>query len=162
MTTNLSHLSLPPTLNPPLTGREAIVDAAYRVLLGFDTNDPELFTSAFAEEATFDLSGRVTQGRDAILSDLFHDRVSKLDTMHYLTNIRINITDGDTRARMSASMLAQHCFGGEGMKADGAKYLAGGLCVIEFVKVEGEALWKVTSWKIHVHWADGDSSVELE
>lgn len=41
--------SLPTTLTPALSSREAIADAIYRCVLGLDTNDSALFDSALED-----------------------------------------------------------------------------------------------------------------
>lgn len=45
-----SPFSLPAVLNPPMTSREAVVDALYRCVMAFDTPDTALFDSSFMPE----------------------------------------------------------------------------------------------------------------
>lgn len=155
---NLSAWSLPTALFPPLSGREAVVDAAYRAVLGLDTNDVKLFESAFTEDASININGNVTAGRKALVSGLF-GKISKLDTTHYLTNIRINISDGETKAMMSASSMAQHFLGGNGMDFEAKRFTSGSLYLLDLVRDDKEGVWKVTSWKIQPVWGEGDVSI---
>ncbi|CAG8907094.1 unnamed protein product [Penicillium egyptiacum] len=105
--------SLPAALNPALSGRDAIADVLYRCVLGLDTNDMALFDSSFTSTATFSINGKVSSGLPAIHTNCF-EVVSKLDTTHFVTNIRINIADSGVKAAATASALAQHYRGGKG------------------------------------------------
>jgi uncharacterized protein (TIGR02246 family) len=52
---------------PTLADREAIEATIYRYARGLDRRDPDLYASAWSEDAVFDLGGgRVFEGRDAI------------------------------------------------------------------------------------------------
>ncbi|THC98781.1 hypothetical protein EYZ11_001760 [Aspergillus tanneri] len=106
-------------------GRDAIADALYRCVLGLDTGDSALFDSAFTSTATLSMNGRVSEGLPAIHADCF-DVIAKLDTTHFVTNIRINIADGGAKASMTASALGQHYRGGKGLQPDQTRLLAGG------------------------------------
>lgn len=153
----LNTWSLPTTLSPPLSGRDAVADAVYRALLGFDTNHLDIFKSAFNEDSTFTVNDKVTEGLDKIVSELF-GMVSKLDTTHHLTNMRINI-DG-AKATLSATVLAQHYRGGTGTDPKAERYLAGGLYLLDLVKGNGDVeVWKIASWKIQIIWGEGDATV---
>jgi hypothetical protein len=90
--------SLPANLKPDLSGREAIADAVYRCVTSFDTEDEALFKSAFTSDAVFELNGTVMNGLEAIHAQCYGS-VSKLDTTHFLTNLRINILEEDSKAR---------------------------------------------------------------
>ena len=51
-------MALPAVLTPALDTREAVTDALHRFMLGMDTNDSELFDSAFTQAVRWDLFGR--------------------------------------------------------------------------------------------------------
>lgn len=148
--------SLPASLSPALTGREAIADAVYRFLLGLDTSDSALFNSAFLPESTFELNGRVHEGLSAIHTGCF-EPIAKLDTTHFVTNIRINIADGGAEAALTASGLAQHYREGKGMEADQPRLLGGALYYADLVRDEGEGgLWRIKAFKMNTTWVEGD------
>ncbi|KAL2827796.1 hypothetical protein BDW59DRAFT_143835 [Aspergillus cavernicola] len=150
--------SLPPTLSPALTGREAITDTLYRCVLGLDTNDATLFDSAFIPSATFAINDKVSTGLPAIHTDTF-DVITKLDTTHFLTNIRINIAEDGLTASATASALSQHYGGGKGVEPAQPSLMAGSLYFVELVKEEGSGLWKIEAFKMRVSWAEGDWAV---
>ncbi|KAB8238568.1 hypothetical protein BDV23DRAFT_190640 [Aspergillus alliaceus] len=150
-------MSYPKNL-PSLSTREAITDALHRCILGFDTADSALFDSAFTEDATFNLNGRLLEGLDAIRTGCY-DHISTLDTTHYTNNIRVNVKDGESKASLTASALAQHYRPGDGIKAGTPYFLAGSLYSFELVRDEQEGLWKITHWKLKIVWAEGDWSI---
>lgn len=155
--TSLHAWSLPTTLTPPLSGREAVADAAYRALLGFDTNRLDLFQSAFTQDATLTMhDGEPTSGLGNIVSWLF-SKMSKLDTTHHLTNIRINIDEASNRATLSANVLAQHYCGGKGADPKAAGLLVGALYMLDLVKEDGDVeIWKIARWRVQSMWREGD------
>lgn len=154
---SLSDWSLPVKLNPPLTGREAVIDAVYRALLGCDTNNRSLFESAITENTAFIMDHDTIQGDENIISKVF-ERVAKLDTTHSMTNIRVNI-DG-VRAVFTATALAQHRRGGTGIDPKSDQWLVGGLYLVDLVREDADVeVWKIETWRIQKIWAIGDHSV---
>lgn len=152
----MSITSLPVTLTPPFTSeREAVADAIYRAVLALDTDDTTLFKSSVTDDTVCDLNGTVMNGIDAIIAH----PVWKLDTTHHISNLRINITDGASKAQVTCSGLAQHYRAGEGMKPGAAPLLAGSLYWIELVKDAGDGLWKFKHWKIKTTWGHGEWGV---
>ncbi|KAL4782110.1 hypothetical protein BJX76DRAFT_369398 [Aspergillus varians] len=154
----MSIPSLPATLTPPLTGREAITDAIYRCVLAFDTNDLALLKSSFTNDAVFDLNGKIMDGFDAIVTECY-DSISKMDTTHFLSNMRVNVLDGGEKSEMTCSALAQHYRGGEGMKAGAVPVLVGGLYWIRLVRDGEDELWKIEHFKLRSTWGQGDWGV---
>ncbi|CAG7947177.1 unnamed protein product [Penicillium nalgiovense] len=150
--------SLPASLNPALSGRDAIADALYRCVLGLDTNDLALFDSSFTPTATFSINGKVSLGLPAIHTDCF-DVIKTLDTTHFVTNIRINIADSGVKAAATASAIAQHYPGGKGNEASVPSLLAGAQYYAELVKDEGSALWKIETFRAVTPWSEGDWGV---
>lgn len=152
--------SLPVTLNPPLSGREAVADAVYRALLGLDTNDAKLFESGLTEDVIFTVNESTTHGREALVSGSFA-KLSKLDTTHFLTNVRVHIDEGGATASLTASALSQHYRGGEGMDPKAERYLAGTLYFLDLVRDDDEAggIWRVKNWKIRTSWNEGNVAI---
>jgi hypothetical protein len=72
-------MSLPHLLTP-LTEREAVTDAVYRAIEGFDNNDVSIFDSAFSgQNVVFDLNGNVINGTDTIRTGIIA-KVGPMDT----------------------------------------------------------------------------------
>lgn len=150
--------ALPAALSPALTPREAITDALYRCVNGLDTNDKALFESAFTKEAIFDLNGNVMEGLPAISTGIY-DMIVKMDTTHFVTNVRVHI-EGETKGSVTATALAQHYHGNQGLEPGAANFLAGSLYWGDLVKDEADGgLWKFTSWRMKTSWGTGDQSV---
>lgn len=150
-------MALPSAL-PSLSVREAIIDAIYRGVIGLDTADDALFDSAFTQDAILDINGTVLNGLSAIHTGCY-DTVSKLDTTHFITNVRVDINDGESKASMTASALAQHYRHQQGREPGAARLLAGGLYFIDCVKDDKDGLWKMKHWKLKSIWAEGDWGV---
>ncbi|KAJ5280634.1 hypothetical protein N7478_006006 [Penicillium angulare] len=154
----MSIPALPVSLSPPLSGRDAVADALYRCVIGLDTADEALFKSAFTIDAVFDINGTIMNGLEAIMSECYVN-IAKMDTNHFLSNIRINIMDGDSKAQVTCSALAQHYRGGEGMKPGSEPLLAGSLYWVELVNDSADGLWKVKHWTLKSSWGQGDWTV---
>ncbi|EKV11921.1 hypothetical protein Pdw03_6904 [Penicillium digitatum] len=150
--------SLPAILTPALSSRDAIADAIYRCVLGLDTNDSALFDSAFTSTATLSINDKISSGLPAIHTDCF-DVISKLDTTHYVTNIRINIADSGVKAVATASVIAQHYGSGKGLQPNQPRLLAGALYYVDLVKDDSSELWKIETFKMTRSWAEGDWGV---
>jgi hypothetical protein len=148
-------LALPAQLNGALTDREAIADALYRGVLAFDHADEDLLRSAVTEDVAGEIAGASSQGIAELKTTVF-DRVAKLDTTHFLSNMRISI-ESATTAKVTCSALAQHVRPGKGFEPGPNKFLAGALYLCDVVKV-GD-LWKIKTWNAKIIWADGDPSV---
>jgi hypothetical protein len=140
----ISTMALPAALSPALSDREGVADALYRFIVGLDTNDVALFESAFTRDGVFNINGRTFDGLDNIRTGCY-EPVSKLDTTHFPSNIRINVTG--SKATMSASALAQHYRGGTGRETGAPRYMTGGLYLLDLVKDDTEGLWKIKHFK---------------
>ncbi|CAK96479.1 hypothetical protein CBS63078_8472 [Aspergillus niger] len=153
---------IPISLNhpPDLQTRDDIIDALYRAVLGFDTTDTRLFDSALFPDSTFDLFGNVMKGLPAIHTECF-DKISKLDTTHFLSNIRVSMVEGDpNKAKVTASTLAQHYRPGEGNVDDTSRLLGGAFYYCDVERdVAGDGLWKLRNWVIKLIWTEGDKGV---
>ncbi|KAL2836898.1 hypothetical protein BJX68DRAFT_274314 [Aspergillus pseudodeflectus] len=154
---------LPALLSPTPTVREAVTDAITRFLVGLDTSDKSLFESAFTPTATLSTNGNVFQGLPAIITGCY-DLIGKLDTTHFLTNVRINVEEGEggKRARVTASVLSQHYRPGEGLRGAGNgkdALVMGSLYWVEVVRDEEEGegeFWRVQHLTLQSMWADGE------
>ncbi|OJJ07705.1 hypothetical protein ASPVEDRAFT_202708 [Aspergillus versicolor CBS 583.65] len=143
---------------PGLSTREAIADVLHRAVLAFDTADRPLLISALMPDVVFNIDGAVMDGIDQVLSQGY-DKVSKLDTSHIVSNVRINAVDGESLASMTASVLSQHYRLGTG-KVPGAEYfMAGSLYFIDAVKDETDGLWKIKNWTVKITWTIGNHQV---
>ncbi|KAG5925486.1 hypothetical protein E4U42_004246 [Claviceps africana] len=155
-------MALPISL-PGLTQTEAITDALYRVLAGFDRNDLTVFTSAIADgdHVTMELDDGTGmpafKGRAAILTDVF-GFVSSLDTTHMATNVRVLIR-GDDKASLVCLVSGQHTPPGRAKEPTGPKYLVGAEYEMQLVRDAADGLWKIEKWVARVLWAQGDLDV---
>ncbi|KAI9740848.1 MAG: hypothetical protein M1818_004453 [Claussenomyces sp. TS43310] len=148
-----------PHILTSLTEREAIADALQRAVIGFDSNDVSIFNSAWSgPDAVFDLNGNIINGLDAIRTQVL-DIVGPLDTMHMISNVRVDVKDGASTASLTAYALSQHCPPGRGGEPDGPKYLAGTTYFLDLVKDQRDGLWKIQKWVIKIIWTQGDRSV---
>ncbi|KAH7304326.1 hypothetical protein B0I35DRAFT_445529 [Stachybotrys elegans] len=146
-----------------LTTREAIVDAMSRALSGVDRNDSDLFVSAWAgEEVSFEING---DGEQKLLPNLSVIRkhilghIGPMDTTHNVSNIRIEVEDGASIARLTATSLAQHCPAGKGKDVDAPKYLVAGEYSGEVIQDVADGVWKLKRLALNVIWKQGDESV---
>ncbi|KAK9482352.1 hypothetical protein V1527DRAFT_476622 [Lipomyces starkeyi] len=150
-------MALPGAL-PSLGVREAITDALYRCVIGLDTADIALFDSAFTQDASFDLNGKVLDGLNAIHTGCY-DFIAKLDTTHFITNIRVDIKYGESKASVTASALALHYRPQQGLEPGATRLMTGSLYFVDCVKDDKDGLWKVTHWKLKSIWTEGDWGV---
>lgn len=151
-------MSLPITLTPALSGREAVADAINRCVFGLDSADSALFRSAFTEDAVADLNGTIMDGQDAIYSQLY-ELIAKLDTTHFITNMRINVADSGSKASATCSALAQHYRGGTGLEVGATHLLVGSLYWLDLTMDDKDGLWKIKAWKLKSTWDLGDWGV---
>ena len=147
-----------------LTPREAIADALYRAILGFDRNDETLLESACAgEDISFEIrvDGQVAQSASGFsnIKKTVFALVGPMDTTHTLSNIRIDVKDGADTAHVATTAVAQHCPPGQGKVPDAPKLLVGGQYLVDVVKDKKDGLWKIKKWVLEVIWRQGDASV---
>jgi hypothetical protein len=151
-------MSHPQTLTG-LTEREAIADAMYRVIIGFDKNDVPMFNSAFADnDVVLVFRGTKIKGVDCIKAQLL-DFVGPMVTTHMISNVRVDLKEGAKTASLTAFALAQHCPPGRGEEMDGPKYLAASEYFIDVLKDETDGIWKIKKWTAKLIWTQGDASV---
>lgn len=142
-----------------LTPREAITDTLYRAIIAFDRNDAELLNSAFAgEDVSLSGAGREINSLTALRTQVLA-HVGPMDTMHMISNVRVEVKDGADTASLTAYALAQHCPPGRGKEPDAPKYLVGGEYAMDLVRDEADGLWKIKKWVFNIIWRQGDASV---
>lgn len=73
-----------------------------------------LFHSAFTEDAIWDVNGTILNGLEAIHTECYNI-IFKLDTTHFIINVRVDVEADRIRATMTASALAQHYHQGQGL-----------------------------------------------
>lgn len=147
-----------------LTPREAITDALYRAIIGFDQNDIPSFESAFiGENVTFELDAGENEQMKveslSIIRDVVLAQVGPMDTTHSISNVRVDIKDGADSASLTCNVLAQHCPPGKGKDPNGPKYLVAGEYSIDLLEDKTEGLWKIKKWVLKVIWRQGDASI---
>lgn len=148
-----------PHILTSLTEREAITDALYRAVLGFDFNDAAIFNSAFiGEDATFVFNEEVIQGLETIRTR-FLVPVGPMDTTHTISNVRVDMKEGASTAKLTAYALAQHCPPGKGLDPNGLKFLASAIYSVDVVKDKSDDVWKIEKWVMKLIWTQGDPSV---
>ncbi|KAK8107027.1 uncharacterized protein PG998_009040 [Apiospora kogelbergensis] len=151
-------------LGADMTPREAVADIINRGTAAFDLGDAALLESAFTEDAAMAISGiNRFEGLAAIRADCFTP-VSKLDTVHMASNVRVLFADGDgasaKKATATANFQANHYRAGEGVKPDAVGFTTGGIYTLDCVKDEGDkGLWRARSWEVELTWTLGDQSV---
>jgi len=161
-----SPFSLPAVLNPPLTGREAVVDALYWCVMAFDTADTALFDSSFMPDGVFEINRRAMEGLPEIHATGLA-LVFKLDTTHLVTNVRVHMRTGTTtagvveeenEASLTATVLVQHFARGKGMEPGQQSLMSGSLYRAELTR-DMDGLWKFRHLQIKSTWVQGDYSV---
>ncbi|KAJ5758370.1 hypothetical protein N7520_005526 [Penicillium odoratum] len=146
-----------PAALPSFTTPEAITDTLHRAVLAFDTADRSLLESSFLSDAVFDLDGRVMNGMDEARTQCF-DIVSKLDTTHFVSNVRIDYVEGASTASMTASALSQHYRPNTGKTPGATNFMGGSLYYLDVVR-DTDGLWKIKTWRMKLIWTTGDVGV---
>lgn len=148
-----------PHILTSLTEREAITDALYRAVLGFDLNDTAIFKSAWiGEDVTFVFNEEVVQGLETIRTR-FLVPVGPMDTTHTISNVRVDLKEGASTAKVNAYALAQHCPPGKGLDPNGPKFLASAIYAVDVVKDKSDGVWKIGKWAMKIIWTQGDTSI---
>ncbi|KAL4893538.1 hypothetical protein BDV59DRAFT_201723 [Aspergillus ambiguus] len=148
---------LPATLaGPPLSDREAIADACYRAFLSIDQSSEELLKSCVTPDIYTDIAYKVCNGYDELVTKVWTNVSERVDTIHYLTNMRVSV-DTETTARVTFNAMAVHCLLGKGYEPDSQKFTTGALYSCDAVKVDD--VWKLKVMKSKHVWSTGDRSI---
>ncbi|VUC34037.1 unnamed protein product [Clonostachys rosea] len=150
---------LPAKLSGVLSDREQIADTLYRLVLAFDHADSDLLQSALTDDVVVEIVGFPNSKGISGLKESIYNRVSKLETTHSLSNIRVSI-ENVTTARASCTSVAQHVRPGKGFEQGPHKLLGGGFYICDLIK-EGD-LWKIKDWKAKPIWYDGEPAIAHE
>ena len=142
-----------------LSRREAVADALHRCVLGLDSDDRDLFESACLtnESMIFIGGGFALEGWTAI-NEVF-ERVFTLITTHVISNIRVQLKDGQDTAFLTAHAISYHVRPDDALKQEDTSYTAGSLYSINLVRDGNDGLWKIKRWEIKVLWTTGDKAV---
>jgi hypothetical protein len=158
-------MKVPMALSPPSAAdRDAITDCIHRLMLGMDTNDAELFDSALAQDAKWELHIKTLNNLDEIHEQCYDSDIIKLDTTHYVTNIRIHVADGGSEASVSTLYEAHHYRGGRGTVAGTHRYSTGGVYFMKLIKdkVNADGAWKINYMKMKPIWTEGDRLLVMQ
>lgn len=154
----MSHATHHPHTLHHLTPREAIADALYRALLGFDHHDVGIFNTAWlSDDVTLSLNGDVVTGLPTIRSR-FLETVGPMDTTHMTSNVRIQIHDGAVTetASLTAYAVATHALPGKGCEVGAVKFTSGSEYSLQLVKDVKDEVWKIKRWDMKLIWTEGD------
>ncbi|KAF5965625.1 c6 zinc finger domain-containing protein [Fusarium coicis] len=141
---------------PPLSDRDAIADACYRAFLCIDQSSEELLKSSVTPDIYTDIAFKVCNGYDELKNNVWTNVSERVDTVHYLTNMRVSV-DTEVTARVTFSAMAVHCILGKGYESDSTKFTTGAFYHCEAVKVDD--LWKLKTMKSSHVWSTGDRSI---
>lgn len=141
---------------PPLSDRDGVADACYRAFASIDHPDKELLLSSAAPDIQTDIAGKTCNGIDELQSKVLNNVSNKLDTIHYLTNMRVSI-DTATTARVTFMAQAVHCRLGKGYEPGPNKFTTGAIYNCDAVKMDD--LWKLKVMKSSHVWGEGDPSI---
>jgi hypothetical protein len=152
-----------PITLPSLTTTEAISDCIHRAVQGIDLNDLSLWESAWtknrSEAFTEMIDGPSLTGLDQINQFVF-ERVGPLDTLHQISNIRVQHKEGEEKAEVTNYAVAWHFPKGEGAKTEGGrKLVSGGMYYLD-VEWDGEdGVWRTRKWRARILWREGGAEV---
>lgn len=141
---------------PPLTDREAIEDACYRAFASIDHASEELLEATATPDIYTDIAFKACEGYDELKSKVWINVAERVDTVHYLSNVRVSV-DTETTARVTFNAQAVHCILGQGYEPDSPKFITGAFYACDAVKVDD--LWKLKTMKSTHVWSTGDRSI---
>ncbi|EFX04987.1 c6 zinc finger domain containing protein [Grosmannia clavigera kw1407] len=138
---------------PPLSDREAIADACYRAFLSIDQSDEKLLKSSVTPDVYTYIAFKACHGYEELRDNVWTKVHSLIDTVHYLTNMRVSV-DSETTSRATFNAMAVHCVLGKGYETDSPKFNSGAFYNCDAVKVDD--VWKLKTMKSTHVWATGD------
>ncbi|PYI02378.1 hypothetical protein BO78DRAFT_454185 [Aspergillus sclerotiicarbonarius CBS 121057] len=143
---------------PPLSDRDAVADACFRAFASIDQSNEELLKSSVTDDVYTDIAFKVCDGYDELRNKVWTNVSERVDTVHYLTNMRVSI-DTETTARVTFCAMAVHCIVGKGYEElDSTKFTTGAFYNCDAVKVE-EGWWKLKVMKSTHIWGTGDRAI---
>ncbi|KAI1781280.1 hypothetical protein F4818DRAFT_398596 [Hypoxylon cercidicola] len=141
---------------PPLSDREAVADICYASFASLDHGDEQLLMSVVTPDIHTFIAGKTCDGAADLKAKVFDHVGVKLDTVHYLTNMRVSV-DTPTAATVTFAAQAVHCRPGKGSEPGPNKYTTGAHYRCAAVKADG--VWRLSEMESNHLWADGDRSV---
>lgn len=138
--------------------REAVIDGLYRVLHAYDEGDVNLFETGWTSDAKFVLGTKVLDGYEAIRNQAV-SHVFPKDTLHQVSNIRVDINQGGNAAKLMANGIATHALPGEGNIQGTEKFTSYCKYNGELVKDNSDGLWKIKTFSLKINLCLGDSSM---
>lgn len=142
---------------PPLSDRDAVADACFRAFASIDHAEESLLKSSCTADIYTDIASKVCNGYDELRTKVWENVATKLDTVHYLTNMRVSV-DTSTTARVSFTAQAVHCKLGKGYDPESGKFTTGAIYNCDAVKEEDD-VWKLKTMKSSHVWGEGDPSI---
>jgi hypothetical protein len=139
---------------PPLSDREAVADACFQAFASIDHNEESLLRSSCTDDIYTDIASKVCNGYEELKTKVWDNVATKLDTIHYLTNMRVSI-DSAASAQVTFTAQAVHCPLGKGY--EGRRFTTGANYMCDAVKVEG--VWKLNRMQSFHVWGDGDPAI---
>ncbi|KAH6955749.1 hypothetical protein BKA56DRAFT_434034, partial [Ilyonectria sp. MPI-CAGE-AT-0026] len=146
--------------------REAIIDSLLRLYAGLDSNDHDLFTSAFTNNIEIDLTKVHMGGQPMTTMKGLHENVvpkvlhflGPFGTSHALSNFRVIKESPDT-ASVEFTIVAQHWRPGDASEPIlPIYYTMSNKYAAKVVRMEGD-LWKVQHMQGWSLWALGDPTL---
>ncbi|KAF2019469.1 hypothetical protein BU24DRAFT_419081 [Aaosphaeria arxii CBS 175.79] len=141
---------------PPLNDRELVIDACYRAFASIDHADMSLLDSATTEDVYTNIADKICDGRDELKSKVLNHIANNLDTVHYLSNMRVSV-DTPTTARVTFTATSVHCVLEKGFEPGPNKYTAGAIYACDAVKTDDE--WRLKKMQSHHVWGEGNRAI---
>ncbi|KAI0432405.1 hypothetical protein F5Y09DRAFT_301726 [Xylaria sp. FL1042] len=141
---------------PPLSDREAVADICYASFASLDHYDEQLLMSVVTPDIHTEIAGKTCSGAEDLKAKVLENVGKKLDTIHYLTNMRVSV-DTPTTARATFNAQAVHCRPGKGSEPGPNKYTTGAIYRCAAVKSDG--VWKLSEIESNHLWAEGERSI---
>ncbi|KAF3798473.1 hypothetical protein GCG54_00013214 [Colletotrichum gloeosporioides] len=121
----------------------------------FDENEASLLASAMTPDVALTINGNDESGFEHVQAHSLNT-VGPMDTIHFVTNIRIDVADNDAAiATLTANTLAQHYLRGNRLRSSERRLLGGSKHVMELSEDEKNGLWKVNLWHFKTVWREG-------
>ncbi|KAI1325189.1 hypothetical protein F5Y16DRAFT_401652 [Xylariaceae sp. FL0255] len=143
----------------PLSDRDAIADLCYGAFAGLDHGNEQLFMSAMTPDIHTFIAGKECNGAEELKAKVFDNVGKKLDSIHYLTNMRVNI-DAPSTASVTFNVQAVHCRTGKGFEPGPNRFTTGAIYRCTAVKVDNA--WKMREMESNHIWAEGERSIMRE
>lgn len=149
-----------------LTDSEAIISTIVRFVQALDDSDASLLASTLTDDMVMDVTAfngplntayPIFEGRDVVVPGLI--KATSMDTMHSVSNFRVEIHESGEEAELNCYAQAQHLRKGEGLAVGKDDYfLMGNRYRVTLVK-DREGGWRIRRKVITPVWFVGDVGV---